>query len=211
MSSRKLSLNHNKEIGIAFVAMLITVTMYVGAVCVASTPHHAVDFLLVEPGTTAKIFEFYSSNLRASFFTGFLALGGFLMSAKTFIIVNMKKEVFDTAGYEKEWRDSYKLSGPGKSVPLFYPLRRLSNILFYTISCSFITSVSQLTLGLFSTIFTTFVCIFFVVVTLLFLTLTLFLIKKNLATMFNHLDQVAIQKAEKALEEEASEASSKDG
>ena len=70
-------------------------------VLLATRPTSLADFIWLSPGTTRRIYDFYASNLRGSFFTGFLALGGFLMSAKTFIIVNMKKEVYDSAAIKQ--------------------------------------------------------------------------------------------------------------
>jgi hypothetical protein len=43
--------------------------------------------------------RFYGENIRGSLFTGFLTLGGFLLSLKTFIIVKMKENVYDDERY----------------------------------------------------------------------------------------------------------------
>lgn len=196
MFSQKKSSNNLKERWVVPVAVVISVALYIAIVSVASNPTSVLGFIWLEPGTTVKIFEFYSKNLRGSLFTGFLALGGFLMSAKTFIIVNMKKEVYDSDSYEENWLDGLKLNGAEYYSSLYYPLRRLSNIIFYTISSSFIASISQLTVGLFEAVPAVMFCLFTVVVAVCFLMLSLYLIKKNLATMFDHLDKSSIEKME---------------
>ena len=177
-------------------AGVLTLALYIVIVLIATKPTGVADFIWLPPGTTRKIFDFYAANLRGSLFTGFLALGGFLMSAKTFIIVNMKKEVYDSAKYEETWLSGLKLNGADKYWTLFYPLRRLSNIIFYTIAFCFIASIAQLTVGLFKAVSAVMICFFLVIVAVCFLMLSLFLIKKNLATMFDHLDEKSLKKME---------------
>ncbi|MDF5843600.1 hypothetical protein P4053_17650 [Pseudomonas aeruginosa] len=189
MSSQKHPLTNSKECWTFVVAAAITALLYVALIITISKEVHLRGFLFLEAGTTAKIFEFYAENLRGSLFTGFLALGGFLMSAKTFIIVNMKKEVYDSAKYKQDWLDGMELNGPENYPPLFRPLRRLSNILFYTISFSFLASIAQLTIGLYESVPSVMVCSFLVILAISFLMLSLYLIKKNLATMFDYLDK----------------------
>jgi hypothetical protein len=196
MSFQKKSPAEMKDFGILIVALVLTCAVYIPIVFIASSPASVSDFIWLEPGATKRIFDFYASNLRGSFFTGFLALGGFLMSAKTFIIVNMKKEVYDSASYAETWRDGLKLNGANKYYSHFYPLRRLSNIIFYTITCSFLASIAQLTIGLFSSVSTVMICVFLVITALSFLLRSLFLIKKNLALMFDHLDKPSLKAME---------------
>ncbi|UST65941.1 hypothetical protein NF673_09375 [Pseudomonas moraviensis] len=196
MSFLKKLRTSSKEQWVIPAAILITIFLYVVILLLATKPASLEDFIWLPAGTTKKIYDFYAGNLRGSFFTGFLALGGFLMSAKTFIIVNMKKEVYDSATYEEKWLHGLQLNGADKYETLFYPLRRLSNIIFYTIASCFIASVAQLTLGLFKNIPSVMVCFFLVIVAICFLMLSLFLIKKNLATMFDHLDEKSLKKME---------------
>ncbi|WP_199885147.1 hypothetical protein [Pseudomonas bohemica] len=196
MSSVRRFPSSMKERWVIPVSLFITVLLYVAIVMVVSEPKTLADFIWLPAGSTKVIYDFYASNLRGSMFTGFLALGGFLMSAKTFIIVNMKKEVYDSDKYKRDWLDGLKLNGADKYKTLFSPLRRLSNIIFYTIASCFVASISQLTLGLFKSIPTIIICFFLVVVAVSFLMLSLFLIKKNLAIMFAHLDEASVEKLE---------------
>lgn len=196
MSLAKKFPKNMKERWVIPVSLLIVVLLYIAIVMVVSEPKSLTDFIWLPSGSTKAIYDFYAFNLRGSMFTGFLALGGFLMSAKTFIIVNMKKEVYDSDKYKQNWLDGLKINGADKHKPLFSPLRRLSNIIFYTITSCFIASISQLTLGLFKSIPTIMICLFFVVVAVSFLMLSLFLIKKNLAVMFAHLDEASVEKLE---------------
>ncbi|WP_346832649.1 hypothetical protein ABDX87_09600 [Pseudomonas abietaniphila] len=129
--------------------------------------------------------SFYAVSLRGSLFAGFLTLGGFLMSLKTFIVVNMKKEVYDSAAYIKRF-ESLKMTKP--SLSRYEPLQALSNVLFVTILSCLSTSVMQLTIGLFESFYASLLCLMFAAGSITLLAWTLYLIRANLQDMFEHLD-----------------------
>jgi hypothetical protein len=133
----------------------------------------------------SKFSSFYAISLRGSLFAGFLTLGGFLMSLKTFIIVNMKKEVYDSAAYTKRF-DALKLTKP--SLCRYEPLQALSNVLFVTILACLSTSVMQLTVGLVENFYASLLCLMFAASSIALLAWTLYLIRANLQDMFKHLD-----------------------
>lgn len=136
-----------------------------------------------------KFGDFYSSNLRASLFAGFLTLGGFLMSLKTFIIVNMKKEVYDSKHYQDLWTDRKKLDTKNLMPSIYTPLRDLSSVLYITILLCVASAVSQLTIGLFGNLWTSIFCVWLAALSIVSLVWCLTLIRKNLTTMFNNLDE----------------------
>lgn len=131
---------------------------------------------------------FFNSNIRASLFAGFLSLGGFLLSLKTFIIVNMKKDVFDTEKYKTTWESQSKLDRSGKLGKRYDPLRELSNVLFAAIVTAIGTAALQLTVGLRESFWTAFICLWAAAFATMLLLTCLWLIKSNLNTMFEHLD-----------------------
>lgn len=135
----------------------------------------------------SKFSPFYAVSLRGSLFAGFLTLGGFLMSLKTFIIVNMKKEVYDSAAYIKKF-DALKLASP--SLCRYEPLQALSNVLFVTILSCLSTSVMQLTVGLVESFYASLFCLIAAASSIALLGWTLYLIRANLQDMFKHLDDV---------------------
>jgi len=132
--------------------------------------------------------EFFNSNIRASLFAGFLSLGGFLLSLKTFIIVNMKKDVFDSEKYKSTWENQSKLDLSGKLGRRYDPLRELSNVLFAAIVTAIGTAVLQITVGLHESFWTTFICLWAAIFATMLLLTCLRLIKSNLNTMFEHLE-----------------------
>lgn len=133
--------------------------------------------------------NFYSEKLRASLFAGFLTLGGFLMSLKTFIIVNMKKEVYDTKHYQDIWYERKKIDTKNLMPSIYHPLRQLSNVLYITILLCVCSAVSQLTVGLFGNLWTSIFCVWMSSLSTASLIWSLILIRRNLTTMFNNLDR----------------------
>ncbi len=136
----------------------------------------------------AALGPFYGERLRGSLFAGFLTLGGFLLSLKTFIVVNMKKEVFDTDDYLKNWELQKKLDKRGVMSNRFEPLRYLSQTLFLAIASCVCTAILQLTLGLAETWWAAAVCLWACAVSTIFLGSSLWLIRINLNRMFDFLD-----------------------
>lgn len=173
------------EVGMVFgVSLLIVLVAYLGAVL------YYCGGIYWRPYCTqiSDFGPFYGSSLRGSLFTGFLTLGGFLLSLKTFIVVNMKKEVFDTDDYKYEWEQQKKLDNANKMGLRFEPLRYLSTVLFISIASCVIASVLQLTLGLAETFWAAIICLWAALVSVLFLLRSLWLIRVNLNRMFDFLD-----------------------
>lgn len=132
---------------------------------------------------------FYGDKLRGSLFAGFLTLGGFLLSLKAFIVVTMKREVFESTIYKKEWEEQKKLDHQDKMGKLYTPLRYLSGVLYAAILSCLLTAVLQLTVGLVDSFWATAICLWAVVVSLLLLIWALWLIRANLVRMFDYLDE----------------------
>lgn len=144
----------------------------------------------------AKLGEFYATSLRGSLFTGFLTLGGFLLSLKTFIVVNMKKEVFDTDAYAELWMNQSMLDKKNVGT-LYQPLAELSEALVYAILSCVLTSVSQFTVGLAETVASSIFCMWAALLSILLLLVCLWSIRHNLNYMFRHLEKIAAEKAKK--------------
>ncbi len=138
----------------------------------------------VEP--IEQITEYYSKNLRGNLFSGFLTLGGFLFSLKTFIIVKMKENVYDHCEYEKKLQKGKKLN---PNMTHYGPLRRLSDMLFYSVLLSIITAALQLTIGLIPHWASALICISFSVTTIFLLIWSLILIKQNMDDWFSFIEK----------------------
>lgn len=142
--------------------------------------------------------KFYGEKLRGSLFAGFLTLGGFLLSLKTFIVVNMKKEVFENPVYKAEWEDQKKLDTKNEMGKRYTPLRYLSGVLYAAIVACLSTAVMQLTVGLVNNFVAALLCLWAVSVSLLLLAWALWLIRANLLRMFDYLDRQDEEEQKKA-------------
>ncbi len=124
---------------------------------------------------------YYDRNLHTSLFTGFLALGGFLFTVKTFIVVKMKEEVYDTELYgemvQRERRKNPEFSHYG-------PLARLSVLLYWVIILALATAFLQVTLGLWKHSFAVVICLGAAFLTIGLLVYALHQVKSNLLHLF---------------------------
>jgi len=130
--------------------------------------------------------HYYASNIRGSLFTGFLTAGSFLLSLKAFIVVKLKENIFDTDRYKERLKERRKLN---PNLTLYGPVKRLSQLLFVSISSAIIAAVSQLSVGLIPQWEATFFCVFVSVVAVSMLVFTLLLIKNILNEWLDYLEE----------------------
>lgn len=98
-----------------------------------------------------EFYEFYGASLRAGLFTGFISCGAFLLSMKTFIVLQMKKEVYDREEYQS---DNILMS----SSDLYRPLVNLNNAMFWGIVLCFLNAIIQYSVGLIKSDWAAIVC-----------------------------------------------------
>jgi hypothetical protein len=137
---------------------------------------------------TDWFYQFYASNLRASLFSGFLTLTGFLFAVKTFFILNLKKELYDRDGYLRRIRDGRALN---PKLTVFGPLKRLSRFLLCAVGLSLIASVSQMTLGLAPFWWAAVICLVAATAAVVALTSVLCLVSANLKDWFQFMEDEA--------------------
>jgi len=161
-----------------------------------------------EPGDRVAVF--YAASLRGSLFSGFLTLGGFLLSLQTFIVVKMKEGVYDNdrhrAKVEKERERT------SKTVPIFGELDRLRRLLFGAITAALGSAVCQITVGLVPNLYTTTVCLTLAAFAIALLAQSLLLINSNLHDWFAalELDEVDKKTAKENVAKEAAEKAAKE-
>lgn len=124
--------------------------------------------------------EYYAANLRGHFFAGYISLGAFLLTLKTFIIIAMKSYVYDDDKYVERFKRKHKCKDGEKPVSIYAPLMQLSNMLYYGIIFSIITAVAQVSIGLIDSVLGTVFCVWLVAFSTLLLFNCLRLIKQNI-------------------------------
>lgn len=159
--------------------LLLTIAIYIHVAYKYCAPDSISALFCCSPDTLSK---YYAENIRGHIFAGFLALGGFLLSLKTFIVVTMKDKVYDTDGYDQIWKDAYKLdSSIGKK---YKPLSELSDLLYYAIAFSIAAAVAQMTVGLIENILATAFSLFLAAVATTLLIMSMLALKRNLEKLF---------------------------
>ena len=152
------------------------------------------DTLLVSMQAVSDFFgneefvKFYAKNLRGNLFGGFLTVAAFLLSAKTFILIHLQKELYGTAKYLAQIRDLRKVES---DLPFYGPLRRLGRLLFFTIAASLVASIAQLTVGLIDAVWAALLCVGLSVVALVLLSFSFGAISISLRDWFNRLEKDA--------------------
>lgn len=120
----------------------------------------------------------YDSKLRSDFFSGFLSVGAFLLSLKTFIVMTMKTGVYDTEKYKKTWEKNRLLDD---SVgPVYQGLKELNDCMFNSIFFSLVAAAAQVTIGIVGGALLVFLSLLPCVISIFYLAYCLFLVKRNL-------------------------------
>ena len=127
--------------------------------------------------------KFFNEELRSDFFNGFLSLAGFMLAAKTFIVIHMKQEVYDKPEYARRF-DHKKWEVGENRLKRYGPLERMSNALFWIVVSAVMAAVCQITIGLMPWNFAGVVCLIVVAFAVWKLVVGLILMKSNLDSWF---------------------------
>lgn len=149
--------------------------------------------------------KLYEDKLRASLFTGFFTLSGFLLSAKTFIILNLKKEMFSTKTYLKRVKEQSPLA-EGQRIEVYRPLRDVGTVLLMNVGLCLACSISQFSLGLINSKFTVAICLALAAAAAGMLVFSLVIIARNLHGMYDHFEEEAKAEIERLNSQPASAA-----
>lgn len=143
----------------------------------------------VEPDQL-QLFHFFESSIRASLFSGFLAISGFLMTAHTFLVTHMKEKLYDNDIYKERIlaaRRVQKLSHL-PAVPYYGTLRNLSKLMMWSVFFCLITSGLQVSLGLYPSNKAAIVCIGCAIIAFILLVANVVFIALNLKGWFDDLE-----------------------
>lgn len=144
----------------------------------------------------SDFFNFYSENVRASLFSGFLSLGGFLLALHTFIVVKMKETVYEHDLYIARLNE-YRAENP--KVSHYGPLLRLSDLIFYSVLSCLLTALMQLTIGLYPHWASGVLCISAASGSVVLLMFVLVEVKGNMKDWFHFLEQESLDRSDSPL------------
>ena len=152
-----------------------------------------------------SFYKLFSSDLRPGLFTGFLTISGFLYSAHTFIVIHMKKELYDTDEYRKRMETARTVN---PDISYYGALRRLSRLLISAVGVSLAASLSQVTIGLHHANWTAVVCVVMAIIAFGLLIWAVAVMALNLHDWFEGLENMEAEKAKKIKQNEAVRGSS---
>lgn len=135
-----------------------------------------------------KLSDFYTQRLQAPLFTGFLTLGSFLLTLKTFIVIKLKEGLYDDKRYDQRLNEQQALN-PKVKISKYEPLKRLSTFLIYSVFASLFTAASQLLIGSFQRPLTALICLSLASMTLTLVFLAWWQIRLNLNDWFEILEK----------------------
>jgi hypothetical protein len=149
----------------------------------------------IQPLNDDAFTTFYSEKLRSSLFSAFLTLGGFLYSLKTFILIKMKENVYDTDWYKARLDDLRKYNA---RLSHYGPLRRLSDLLFFTVMGALCSALAQFSIGFINHWVAAVLAIYVAICALGMFIISLFEIKRNLNDWFKYLEDASSSKTKGA-------------
>lgn len=129
--------------------------------------------------------DVYSQAMRNSLFTGFLTLSSFLLTTKTLLVIQFRKDVYENDDYLK----AHRLQRPNEKV--YGSLESLAKLLNVNILLALATSAVQFSLGFVESSLTTGICLLLPIITIGFTAFSVVKIRKNLGQMFAWLNQKA--------------------
>lgn len=149
-------------------------------------------------------------QLRGSLFTGLFAVSGFLLSAKSLVILNLRKEIYADDWYlnrihDRDWsntpidrkRENAPRKNCGATMNVYRPLAQVGALLTINIIVALIASFAQITLGLAETPWAVAVCLSFAVSTALMLGCSVYLMWLNFERLYAEWEEIAQEKLEK--------------
>lgn len=130
--------------------------------------------------------QFYEKNLRASLFTGFLTMGGFLLSLKTGILIKIKESLYDNKAYIATVE---QLRSINPKLTQYGPLKRLSRVLSFSVFFCLLSAASQFSIGLLMNSWSSAFCLGLSAFSMSMLIASFLVIQLNLREWFKFLEK----------------------
>ncbi|NOI13736.1 hypothetical protein [Vibrio hepatarius] len=172
----------SRYVYIGFASLVVTMLVFLISVILCNKgviPKSLTQFLAIDLN---PIYDFYSNHIRGNLFAGMIAVGGFLMTGKTFILVTMKQNVFDDPEYKNRVEVQSKLN---PKIKLLQPLIELKDILYLSVMLTIISAIVQLTIGLIPHWSMSLISLYSAILSIAMVVDSLNLIKRNLDFWIN--------------------------
>lgn len=158
------------------------------ALAPAATPNPAPQLAPSPPANQPQkkeLHTYFAEHLRGNLFSGFLTLGGFLLSLQMFIVVKIKEDLYDSDAFCNHVKAMREIK---PNLEHYAPLRRFSHLLTVAVSACLITAVAQLSVGLIERNWASWICIGLAVASSIWFIVVLVAVFLNLKIWFGHLE-----------------------
>ncbi|ENM5748259.1 hypothetical protein V9R52_004170, partial [Vibrio mimicus] len=123
------------------ISLLLTVILLAVVIYIVDNNRFPSTLEELQAVNMSLLWDYYEKHIRGNLFAGLIAVGGFLMTGKTFILVTMKQNVFDDAEYIKNYKKLVKFD---QSLKRYAPLIQLKDILYVSVYMTIIAAIVQL-------------------------------------------------------------------
>lgn len=138
---------------------------------------------------TAKytsIFALYP-KIQSAIFSAFLSMGSFMLALTTLFLISLKEKFFDSKEYEKTVKIKNDIDN--KKHCKYTPLINISRLFILCIFICFLTSLAQITIGLFNNLVCISVCFSMAFSTILIILFSLYHVWKTIAVWLSDLSK----------------------
>lgn len=139
------------------------------------------------------IADLYKNKFQVAVFAGFLTLGSFLLTLKTFVIIQFKTQLFEKDPYKKVF-ESVKTKETYKKGDYYQPLDAIAKLLLLAVISSLGTSFVQITLGFIQNPIIASFCLSMGIATLIIVGFAWFIVRKNTIIMIEYWEDEAAEK-----------------
>ncbi len=138
------------------------------------------------------IVDYYQEFRTALFISGF-TLGAFLFSMKSVIMKTMKEDYYDRDEYQSNIKQRRSI---GQNIGYYSQLKNFSKLLIAAICISFLSALSQITLGYIEIKAVIYFCLSLAVVSWLLVGVAIYYVSVNWAKALDMAEEIAIKKME---------------
>lgn len=138
------------------------------------------------------IIDYYQEFRTALFVSGF-TLGAFLFSMKSVIMKTMKEDYYDKNEYQDNIRQRRSI---GQNIGYYSQLKNFSKLLISAICISFLSALSQITLGYIELRAVIYFCLLLAVISWVLVGIAIYFVSVNWAKALDMAEDIAISNME---------------
>ena len=133
----------------------------------------------------------YHQEFRSALFISGFTIGSFLFSMKSVIVKTMKEEYYDLEEYQDAINQRISV---GQNIGYYTHLKNFSFLLTSSIIMSFLSALSQISLGYVESCFSIIACLTIAFVSFSLVAISIFLVAKNWSKALDMAESRAINK-----------------